>query len=90
MRIAVKYLPVDLWTNLALKRVLKLLDSLAVGDVSGAPPVASVQGELRDLLARRRAERVGSYGYGAWKEAARKTAAEDRRKAHAKPTRHRA
>jgi hypothetical protein len=90
MRVATKFLHVDVWTNLTIKRVLKLLDGLGVGDVPGAPPVDSVRAELRDLLARRYAEGVGRMNYAAWQEAKRKTAAADKRKKHAKPSRHRA
>jgi len=86
MKIATKYLPVDVWTNLALKRAIRLLDGLGVGDVPGAPSVESVRAELRDVLFRRRAEHVGAGRRAAmaWSEAIAKTARDERRKAHAK------
>jgi hypothetical protein len=52
-RVAVKYLHVDVWTNMALRRALKVLERFDVDNTGLMPPVESVRGELRDLLARR-------------------------------------
>lgn len=100
MKIATKFLHVDAWTNIALRRAIRVLECidtdpdgalyLRTAKLESLPPVESVRGELRDLLARRRAEGVGKAPFGVWKEAADKTARAERRKANAKLARHRA
>lgn len=92
-RVAVKYLHVDVWTNMALRRALKVLEQVSYepGAPYTMPPIESMRGELRDLLARRRREHVGTgpTAARAWKQAAAKTAAADRRK-HEASSQHRA
>ena len=81
-RVAVKYLHVDVWTNMALRRALKVLGCVdqeliaALGD--GVPAIESMRGELRDLLARRRREHIGCGPRAAasWKRAKRKSECE--------------
>jgi hypothetical protein len=78
-RVAIKYLHVDVWTNMALRRAIKVLERVdqemikALGD--GVPSIESMRGELRDLLARRRREHIGCGPRAAasWKRAKRKT-----------------
>ena len=80
-RVAVKYLHVDVWTNMALRRALKALECF--DEHSGlTPPVESVRGELRDLLVRRQREHIGTgpMARGAWDIAAEKTENELRRR----------
>ena len=81
--VAVKYIHVEVWTNMALKRALRLLERVEqhmIGD--DVPAVESVRGELRDLIARRRIERVGTGSAAArqWKRAQELTEIERRRK----------
>jgi hypothetical protein len=78
-RVAVKYLDVDVWTNSALRRALKVLERV-VDTSDELPVIESVRGELRDLLARRRREGVGRATRFAWERAAEKTEYETRRK----------